>query len=197
MAIIVDKVQKRNDIALSCRELFLQNSMSKVTISQIAKVAGVGKGTLYEYFSNKEEIVFELVNTLMQEHSQKLEVALAEQTSVKNMVKKFAEFFYIAQNEDLRVLYKDFVSISLVTPSAQMMEFQTQCFNNYFRWFDDIFKKGVAEGELIEASLALTKGVFSTAEGMFIASCSTNAIDDLEKDLNSYIDGLFTIIEVK
>ena len=197
MAIIVDKVQKRRDIALSCKDLFVQNGINSLTISQIAKVAGVGKGTIYEYFKNKEEIVFELVNILMTEHSQKLHITLSEQKSVKNMIKKFAEFFYTDENIELRTIYKEFVSILLVTPNREMLDFQSECFNNYFIWFEEIFKRGVAEGELIPQAVGLTKGVFATAEGMFIASSTTNAIDDLESDLNGYIDNLFELIEVK
>ena len=197
MAIIVDKVQKRKDIAFSCKDLFVQNGINSLTISQIAKVAGVGKGTIYEYFNNKEEIVFELVNILMKEHSKKLQIRLSEQSSVKNMIKKFAEFFYTQENSELRTIYKEFISISLVTPNNEMLAFQTECFNNYYIWFEEIFKRGVQEGELIPQSIGLVKGIFVTAEGMFIASTSTNAIDDLEKDLNSYIDNIFELIEVK
>ena len=69
MAIIVDKIQKRKDIALACKELFFQNGINDLTISQVAKTAGVGKGTIYDYFKNKEDIVFEIVNILMVEHS--------------------------------------------------------------------------------------------------------------------------------
>ncbi len=197
MAIIVDKVQKKKDIAFSCKDLFVQNGINSLTISQIAKVAGVGKGTIYEYFHNKEEIVFELVNILMKEHSEKLHVSLSEQSSVKNMVKKFSEFFYTDENSELRTIYREFVSIALMTPNKEMLAFQTECFNNYYTWFEEIFKRGVVDGELIPQAIGLVKGVFVTAEGMFIASTSTNAIDDLEKDLNNYIDNLFELIEVK
>ena len=197
MAIIVDKVQKKKDIAFSCKDLFVQNGINSLTISQIAKVAGVGKGTIYEYFNNKEEIVFELVNILMKEHSQKLHITLSEQSSVKNMVKKFSEFFYTDENSELRTIYREFVSIALMTPNKDMLAFQTECFNNYYSWFEEIFKRGVQEGELVPQALGLTRGVFVTAEGMFIVSTSTNAIDDLEKDLNNYIDNLFELIEVK
>ena len=197
MAIIVDKVQKRKDIAFSCKDIFVQNGINSLTISKIAKVAGVGKGTIYEYFNNKEEIVFELVNILMKEHSQKLQIRLSEQSSVKNMIKKFSEFFYTDENRELRTIYKEFISISLVTPNKEMLAFQTECFNNYYIWFEDIFKRGVQEGELIPQSIGLVRGIFVTAEGMFISSTSTNAIDDLEKDLNNYLDNLFELIEVK
>lgn len=197
MAIIVDKEQKRRDIALSCRGLFVSKTMNAITISEIAKEAGVGKGTLYEYFKNKEEIVFELVDILLQEHSIKLQEEFKKIESVREKVKKFAEFFYTEENYELRAIYKDFVSISLSNPNAQMREFQTACFNNYYLWFVDLMQEGVKRGELIESSLGLVKGVFVSAEGMFVASCTTNVFENLTQDLNDYIDNLFNIIEVK
>ncbi len=197
MAIIVDKEQKRRDIALSCRELFVSKNMSSVTISEIAKIAGVGKGTLYEYFKSKEEIIFELVDLLLQEHSKELESQLAMHPGVREKIKEFAEFFYAPAHADLRILYKDFVSLSLSAPSEDLLAFQSQCFNNYYFWFCEIIKEGVERGELTEAALGLTKGLFVTAKGMFVSSCTTNVFVDLEKDLNEYIDNLFDIIEVK
>lgn len=197
MAIMVDKEQKRKDIALSCRELFVSRSMSSVTISEIAKVAGVGKGTLYEYFKNKEEIVFELTDILLKEHSLSLKAKLDSQDSVRNKVKKFAEFFYTEQNAELLVLYKDFLSLSLSAPSDELLAFQSACFNNYYLWFVEIMSEGVKNEELIEVSLGLTKGLFVTAKGMFVSSCTTNVFAHLEQDLNEYIDNLFDIIEVK
>lgn len=197
MAIIVDKVQKRRDIALSCRELFVSKNMSSITISEIAKAAGVGKGTLYEYFKSKEEIIFELVDLLLQEHSKELESQLKTRRSVREKIKHFAEFFYAPSYADLRILYKDFVSLSLSTPSEDLVAFQSQCFNNYYLWFSKIIQEGVEQGELIEEALGLTKGVFVAAKGMFVSSCTTNVFEDLEADLNSYIDNIFNLIEVK
>jgi len=86
MAIIVDKIQKRQDIALSCKSLVLENGIKNLTISQIAKTAGVGKGTIYDYFKNKEDLVFEIVYSLMQKHIVKLEkkIATAEVNKRKN-----------------------------------------------------------------------------------------------------------------
>ncbi len=46
MAIIVDKIQKKQDIALSCKALFLEKGLKNLTIAEVAKTAGVGKGDL-------------------------------------------------------------------------------------------------------------------------------------------------------
>jgi len=197
MAIIVDKVQKRRDIALSCKDLFIQNSIKDLTISKIATTAGIGKGSLYDYFKNKEEIVFELVNILMQEHDAKKQDQLSKTSSTKDKIKIFSDFFYNKEDIELRELYKDFISISLTTPNEQMIEFQTNCFNNYFLWMEDIIQEGINKGEIIPESKNMIKGLFAVGEGLFLASIATNSIDNLEKEMNNYIDMIFNLLEVR
>ena len=197
MPIIVDKEQKRKDIALSCKELFVLHGIKDLTISQLAKTAGVGKGTVYEYFKNKEDIVFEILNILMLEHNVHKEKELSSISSTKEKIKLFFNFFYSKKDEELRTLYKEFISIALVNPNEEMIDFQTTCFENYYQWFEEILQEGIDTGEVIPHSIHFAKGLFATGEGLFIASVATKAIPDVEKELNLYIDTLFTLIEVK
>ena len=53
---VVDKEQRRKEIALSCLDLIHDVGIKKLTVSQVAQIAGIGKGTIYEYFENKEDI---------------------------------------------------------------------------------------------------------------------------------------------
>ena len=50
-------LEKRKQIIESARELFYMYGLKKTTMEEIAKKAGVGKGTLYLYFQNKEDIM--------------------------------------------------------------------------------------------------------------------------------------------
>ena len=197
MAIIVDKVQKRKDIALTCKELFVQNGIKDITISQIAMIAGVGKGTLYDYFKNKEDIIFEIVNILIQEHNELKTKKMLNATSTKEKIKIFFDFFYNKEEVDLRELYKELISITLSEPNSEMIEFHSRCDIEYHRWFNEIFEEGIQKGEIIEGSKKLLNGLFAFGEGMFISSCVTNTIDDLQYEIDNFIDTIFDLIEVK
>lgn len=197
MAIIVDKIQKRRDIALSCKSLVLQEGIKNITISQIAKTAGVGKGTVYEYFKNKEDLVFEIINFLMQQHNDNLEKEIANAISTKDKVKAFAQFFYDEKDHELRELYKEFISISLSSPDVQMIEFHSQCSLLYHTWFENIIEDGIDKNEIIPHAKNLVKGLFVVGEGMFLNASSTNKLDTLEDDLNGFLDAVFSLIEVK
>ena len=93
MAIIVDKEKKRTDIACSCKELLLEYGIKNLTISQIAKTAGVGKGTVYEYFENKEDIVFEIITSFIAEHETKLHEIINLDMSTKDKIFHFLYFW--------------------------------------------------------------------------------------------------------
>ena len=197
LAIIVDKEQKKRDIALACKELILTNGINNLTVSQVAKTAGVGKGTIYEYFTNKDEIVFELVNTLMQQHSEKLQKNIEAKESTKEKIREFSSFFYSQEEADLRKLYKEFISLSLMVPKSEMIEFHAQCNKRYFSWFEKILADGISKGELKQEALLLAKGLFVIADGMFIKNSVTGKEDDIQKDLDFFIDTIFTLMEKK
>ena len=196
MAIIVDKVQKRKDIALTCKTLFVKQGIKNLTISQIAKEAGVGKGTLYDYFKNKEDIVFEILNTLIVEHDARKEQRIAQVDTTKEKIKLFFEFFYNDEVE-LRELYKEFISITLSEPNLEMSAYQAECYETYAAWLKRILQEGVEKGEIVEKSLALSNGLFAFGKGIFITSCVTNKTHNLQQEIDEYIDTLFDLIEVK
>lgn len=197
MAIIVDKEQKKRDIALACKDLFFQNSIKDLSISTIATTAGVGKGTIYNYFSNKEEILFEIVNILLQEHDIKKREKLAQERSTKGKIKVFSDFFYNDDDIELRELYKDFIAIALSSPSKEIKEFQTNHAKYYYSWMQEIIQEGVDKGEIIPESVNLIQTLCAANEGLFIASIATNRIENLAQEIDFHIDSIFEFMECK
>ncbi len=197
MAIIVDKEQKRRDIAFSSKGLFLNESIKDITVSKIAKSANVSKGSIYDYFKNKEEILFELVHLMMVKHDEKKRDNLYILNSTKEKIKSFGSFFYEKDDEELRIIYKKFLSINLLETNEKMKEFQTECFEKYRSWMEEIVEEGIKNKELKEDSKKYIKPLFMMAEGLYISSITTYSTKDLEKELNEYINMVFECMEAK
>jgi len=195
LAIIVDKEQKRRDIALGTKTLILQEGINNITISQIAKAANIGKGTVYEYFNNKNEIVFELVAILMQEHNERKEAKLASYKTTREKVKSFFSFFYTDEDEELREIYKQFTSIALSSTNEDMIAFQTECYFLYEKWMENIIQSGIQNRELKPEAKELIMGIFAFTQGAFIMSVTTSAIIDLQQKIDNQIDILFDLME--
>ncbi len=54
---IVDKAAKSQDIAAAAIKVFREQGFHQTKMADIARAAGVGKGTLYEYFKDKADIL--------------------------------------------------------------------------------------------------------------------------------------------
>jgi len=195
LAIIVDKEQKKKDIALGTKALILNDGINNITISQIAKAANIGKGTVYEYFKNKDEIVFELVEILMQEHNKRKEAQLALHITTREKVKSFFSFFYSDEDKELREIYKQFTSIALSSTNEDMISFQTECYILYEKWMGSIIREGILNNELKSEAQKLIMGIFAFAQGAFVMSMTTSVLEDLQQKINNQIDILFDLME--
>ena len=54
---VIDKKDKKTQILDAAIRVFAQKGASHTKISDIAEAAGIGKGTVYEYFHSKDEIL--------------------------------------------------------------------------------------------------------------------------------------------
>lgn len=196
MAIIVDKIQKRKDIALSCKDILLSEGIHNVSISKLTKFAGISKGSFYDYFKNKNDLVFEIINTSLSKHNQIKEDKLNKVTSSREKVKVFLQVFYEEEDDELRNLYKEFLSISLSEPSEDMLEYHADHHSKYFIWFKSIFEEGIKSEELKPEAINLVNGLFLLGTGVFISqlTCCTAGINS-EVEINKYIDSIFNYIE--
>lgn len=197
MAKIVDKEQKKRDIALACRVPILQNGVQELTVAQLAEAAAIGKGTIYEYFDSKEDILFELALILMQEHKELLRKELEKSLSCREKIKIFAAFYYDEKYADLREIYKQFIAISLLHPQPKMLEFNERSISEYRQWFEEIVLQGIDSGELKESAASLVEGLFSVGDGLFLQSSITGSTKRLRVQMENHIDALFEIMEKK
>ena len=189
MAIIVNKEEKRRNIALSCRALLLEHGISELTISQIAKTAGVGKGTIYEYFENKEDIVFEIIRTFIIEHEKRLEEISRTDMPVRE--KLFHFFYLLFENDTARKhlnIYKEFLAISLMQETEEMLEFSEACREHFITILNTILEAGAASGELNGQMSVSASSLMLFATGLVVDSRLKNL------DVKQEIDRLLNMI---
>lgn len=85
---IVDKEEKKEKILVAAITLFAQKGFEKTTINDISKEAGIGKGTVYEYFQNKEEMINESFHFFLSQMDLDHEAILADKTSAAEKMKR-------------------------------------------------------------------------------------------------------------
>jgi len=196
MAIIVDKEQKRTDIACACKEILLEHGIKNLTISHIAKTAGIGKGTVYEYFENKEDIVFEIITVFISEYEQRLHEVLQKDISTKE---KIFHFLYIGfEDEESKRqlnLYREFLAISMTSGTEEMVNFNIECRNKFALLIEDIFADGIQRGDISMGIDALASAFLSFKLGLIIET-QTAALDT-QKEISNFLNIFYTLIEKK
>ncbi|MFD0693980.1 TetR/AcrR family transcriptional regulator [Paenibacillus sp. GCM10027628] len=70
--------QKKLMIMESAKKSFALFGYKGTTMDQIAKIAGVGKATIYTFFANKEDLLHEIVQSLVAEMKAVAEKAIME-----------------------------------------------------------------------------------------------------------------------
>ena len=55
------KADKREIILDAAERLMMKTSQNDISVSLIAKEAGIGKGSIYYYFKSKEEIMYAVI----------------------------------------------------------------------------------------------------------------------------------------
>ncbi len=63
------------------QSLFQRSVIKATTMDQVAKLANVGKGTIYTFFKNKEELFGEIISNLITEMKQVAESAIRSDVS--------------------------------------------------------------------------------------------------------------------
>jgi AcrR family transcriptional regulator len=87
-------ISKRDRILESAFEVFMENGYQYAKIEQIARKAGIGKGTVYEYFSGKQDIFEESFISNVNKSFNDMRVILDSELSFKEKLAKFLEYKY-------------------------------------------------------------------------------------------------------
>jgi len=97
----------REGILSSAEKVFAAKGFFPTTMSDIAREAEFGTGTLYKYFKSKEELYFTLIDERVEEMSRLVKAELSQKTSAIERIKKVLglQFEFIERNRDFFKIY--------------------------------------------------------------------------------------------
>lgn len=127
------------------------NTLESVTVSQIAARAGIGKGTIYEYFSCKEDIFREAVIAASIYHLNNMFGILESGKSYKGTQTEMADYI-------LRIIHKNKIFFEYLLKGFdsgseyRFCEIGRDFINTYkddiSRLVNDLIQKGIDEGSI-------------------------------------------------
>lgn len=198
MAPRVDKEQRRKEIAISCLDLIYEVGIKKLTVSQVAQTAGIGKGTIYEYFENKDDIVFEIINIHIEEYHKQFLEAMKTLKTTKEKLFLYFQFVFDDSVENMKHFngYKEYLSIVLSDENDAMDEFNTSCDEFSDNQLRKIIQEAINKNELIPEAINFIEGLLVFEKGLALSKMSEKSFD-AKRVGEFFINNLWKLIEVK
>ncbi|QVK17487.1 TetR/AcrR family transcriptional regulator [Mycoplasmatota bacterium] len=172
-------------------EGFLMN----LTIAKIAKKADVGKGTVYEYFNSKEELIAETIIYMLEKNNSRVLNLSNDSLNFKDSLLLFINktFEILIENTNIHTILMSEEIYGLINHQLKqkMMVKIMELKKDYIQYLMSIINKGVNEGK------------FNPIRDSFIAISISNLIvtnimyfinhkDEYQKD--EFIDKMYQLI---
>ncbi len=173
---------KRPRLVEAACSVFAEKGYASTRVADIAERAGVGKGTVYEYFTSKEELLFAVFESINRDISARMETALAAGGSTEdqlhNLLRLGAEV--ISEQIDLQPVILDFWAASRGKDFEEQHRRAVVASYTFFRnLISDFIRDGQNRGEFTNSvdaeALAIT--VVATVDGLGIQLFFDRSID--------------------
>ena len=97
--------KRKNEIMNIASDLFYSKGISETTISEIAYLANIGKGTFYEYFKNKDDVINEYIKIYFQNIHQQINQKIESLETNEEKIHFIVKFLFISKTTDEKLTY--------------------------------------------------------------------------------------------
>ena len=184
--------RRKKTILRAAVRVLNKKEYSDCPIEEIAKIAGIGKGTVYLYFRSKEELYLSIILNVAGEMKDIVEsISSGGGTAREKVLKIFGQLAeYMKKHERL---------IAAVGEEAKPAHFRwhdrlRRSFDGIKKIFQKIIEDGIAAGEFKKCSAGLMSSVFfslTMAVGRFSRRNSNYPVDGIVKEVSEFfIEGI-------
>ena len=183
-----NKINKRKGILDAAIKLFSKNGYEQTSIEELAREAGIGKGTIYSYFETKRDIVRAFCEDQLEHTRNELTANTNPDSNLQEelLVILMAEFEHQTENKEFGRLFLQEKVFPKEPYDAEDLEMQ----NSYFELLYPIYERAQKRGELDrDLELLHISGHFY-ALYLLILSCWYNGMiptEDIEISMKTLI----------
>ncbi|KXS43783.1 MAG: TetR family transcriptional regulator [Candidatus Frackibacter sp. T328-2] len=184
---------KKERIFTAAIDKFSQKGSTNTTMQEIAETAGVGKGTLYRYFENKENLIYSLIqygiNKMTNQVKEKISQVELPLEKLKIIVGAQLEFYDQHQN------FCKFLTREIWGYQSKFEDYIKEIRSNNTVIIENIIKDGIERGVFKElnaetAAVSLSGMINITALHWFMFQ-NEFPIKEIRADIiRLYLDGL-------
>lgn len=168
----VDHNAKRRLIAEAALKVFSKRGYQTTKIQEIASEAGIGKGTFYEYFQNKEEIVQEIFELKFNQLINSRDIKNL-QSPIESLLNHIHETLQLSNKyRDLNRLWFEIWSSQVVSLDHPVNQKMQGLFSNLEALYRNYIEKGQKEKKVNLEINAMTRAqsIVSAMDGIILHS---------------------------
>ncbi len=177
-----DRGDKRPRLVSAASAVFAEKGYATTRVADIAERAGVGKGTVYEYFSSKEELLFAVFESIKDSVTARMNAVLDEdeptQEQLFNLLRLGAEV--ITEQLEIQPVILDFWAASRGSGFEEhYREAVVANYSHYRNLVATFIRAGQGRGEFRKEAdaEALAAVVVATIEGLGIQLSFDRSLD--------------------
>ncbi|MBT3312346.1 MAG: TetR/AcrR family transcriptional regulator [Desulfobacterales bacterium] len=200
---IVDKELKTREIAQAALVLFSQKGYETTNVGQLAEIAGIGKGTIYEYFQTKEDLFIASINEWIEQDLTQM-IALVDEND-DPVIKLFTFIegsMELHQNEDSSKirLFIEFIKHAVMEDGIiyKKRNLIKEMKNRWVMMVVDILLHGVSKGvfkpEIARDAEKIAVNLLAYLDGISIRGLITEDAMENVPHTEYYIEGFFKSI---
>lgn len=197
---IVDKEAKKMEILNAAMQVFAHKGVVKTKIIDIATTAGVGKGTIYEYFRSKEEIFTSAYTYFSKTMESMVQEALSKEDDPLKQLELILTISldaFVHIGEEFADIMMEFWAEGIRNKNQDILDVINLkgVYSNYRKMIQKILKKGIEKGVFKPMDTKSTASVLIGAlDGVMLQWIMDRKAINLRKVsvvlLDSFIEGI-------
>jgi len=198
---IVNKEEKKQEILKAAIRIFAQNGVVQTKMTDIAAAAGIGKGTIYEYFRSKEDIFADAYGHIFLETEQRigkvLESRIPPEEKLRKLMNVTIEEFLVGDGGEFAGIMMSFWSEGVRNKNERITEIidLKKIYSEYRIMISGILDEGIAGGWFREMDTHVAASVLIGAmDGILLQFIMDKNVFSPEKAievlLDSFLNGI-------
>ena len=166
-----EKDKRRNRIIQAAEKVLFTKGYQAATMDDVATEAELGKGTLYLYFKNKEELILALLVRLRMRMIVRFDEAILEASSGKDLLERYAEAYCDIVEEERHKIMLSFRMLA----SGMDLDTTTPTFTLFKETGEWLLRMAVNAIEMGKLDGSLRKDVFAPLAAVHLISGANGA----------------------
>ena len=190
--------EKRTQILHSAIEIFAQKGLERGKIADIAKQAGIGKGTIYEYFKSKDEIFSAIENLFVNDGIAQVDKLINSKKSPTDKIEEMANYninIHEAMGDAIIIFAEMWAQHSRGQWHGHKKSIFANIYTSYHKAIKEILTNGIEIGEFREMNKdGVATMLLALIDGIMWQSVIFKNVDNFDQwkkeAIKSFIKGI-------